>query len=96
MHSNSSNRKWRKLQQQIEMLRRRKIRYGVPIPDLSVPQIRACTSNVIAVPGHWTPARTKLIGAKQFAVGHSHKQGLELLTPDMIKTALPAMGGNKT
>jgi hypothetical protein len=39
-----------------------------------------------------TPRRSRPAGMKQFPVGHSHKQGLELITPGMD---LQWMGGKK-
>ena len=40
-----------------------------------------------------TARRVQPSGMKQFPVGHSHKQGLELITPGMD---LQWMGGKKT
>jgi len=43
--------------------------------------------------GGSTARRIQPVGMKQFPVGHSHKQGLELITPGMD---LQWMGGKKT
>jgi hypothetical protein len=87
---------WKRLQRQIEELRRRTPKYRVPLPDLSYEVRGAPLSNVISIPGSWTGRRQPASGSKTFAVGHSHKQGFELLTPAMQKNDLRWMGGAKT
>src|SRR5262245_63029190 len=59
-------------------------------PDLKVEQRTAPCSN--GMRGS-TARRTQPPGMKRFPVGHSHKQGLELITPG---TDLQWMGGKKT
>jgi hypothetical protein len=84
---------WKKRQKQIERL---KAKHGADrslireFPDLKVEQRTAPCSN-----GMWgsTARRPRPAGMKQFPVGHSHKQGLELITPG---TDLQWMGGKKT
>src|SRR5215470_12097699 len=84
---------WKKRQKQIERL---KARHGSDrslireFPDLKVEQRTAPCSN--GVRGS-TARRPRPAGMKQFPVGHSHKQGLELITPG---TDLQWMGGKKT
>jgi len=84
---------WKKLQKQIERL---KARHGADrslireFPDLKVEQRTAPCSN--GMRGS-TARRPRPAGMKQFPVGHSHKQGLELITPG---TDLQWMGGKKT
>jgi hypothetical protein len=59
-------------------------------PDLKVEQRTApCTNGMRGS----TARRVQPPGMKQFPVGHSHKQGLELITPGMD---LQWMGGKKT
>ena len=94
--SRAEKRKWSRLLSEIAMLKKRKVKFRVPMPDLSCESRGVPASDVIAIRGHWTPARSRPPGAKQFAVGHSHKQGLELLTPNMVKNDLQHMGGKKT
>ena len=84
---------WKKRQKQIERL---KARHGADrslirkFPDLKVEQHTAPCSN--GMRGS-TARRVQPSGMKQFPVGHSHKQGLELITPGMD---LQWMGGKKT
>ena len=84
---------WKKRQKQIERL---KARHGADrslirkFPDLKVEQHTAPCSN--GMRGS-TARRPRPAGMKQFPVGHSHKQGLELITPG---TDLQWMGGKKT
>ena len=84
---------WKKRQKQIERL---KARHGADrslireFPDLKVEQRTAPCSN--GMRGS-TARRPHAAGMKQFPVGHSHKQGLELITPG---TDLQWMGGKKT
>ena len=59
-------------------------------PDLKVEQRTAPCSN--GMRGS-TARRAQPPGMKRFPVGHSHKQGLELITPG---TDLQWMGGKKT
>lgn len=68
---------------------------GPAIPDYRVEQRTAPVSNVIAVPG--ALARHELPeGAKQFPVGHLHKQGLSVITPGAIAQGeLQYFGGKK-
>ena len=94
--SRAEQRKWGRLLSEIETLKRLCVKYRVPMPDLTCERRGVPASDVIAVRGHCTPARSRPAGAKQFAVGHSHKQGLEMLTPNMVKHDLPYLGGKKT
>ena len=59
-------------------------------PDLQVEQRTAPCSNSMRGSA---ARRVQPPGMKQFPVGHSHKQGLELITPGMD---LQWMGGKKT
>jgi hypothetical protein len=82
--------RWKKRLAEIERLRRTVPRYRVPFPDLSVEQRTApCSNNFAAVSGK----RSLPEGAKMYPVGHSHKQGYQLITPE---TPLADMGGRKT
>ena len=84
---------WKKRQREIERL---KARHGADrslireFPDLKVAQRTAPCSNGMR---GTTARRPRPAGMKQFPVGHSHKQGLELITPG---TDLQWMGGKKT
>lgn len=88
---------WKTLERQIRELRFRHQgeRYRVPMPDLSFERRGPPCRNVIPR-GSCTPARTPAPGSKQFATGHSHKQGLEMITPAMEKNDLEYLGGKKT
>lgn len=81
---------WKKRQKQIERLNGADRSLIREFPDLKVEQRTAPCSN-----GMWgtTARRPRAPGMKQFPVGHSHKQGLELITPG---TDLQWMGGKKT
>ena len=83
---------WKKRRKQIQQLR---AKYGKDrslareFPDLKVEQRTApCTNGMRGSTAH----RARPPGMKQFPVGHSHKQGLELITPG---TDLQWMGGKK-
>jgi hypothetical protein len=84
---------WKKRRKQIERLQ---AKHGQDrslvraFPDLTVEQRTAPCSN--SMRGS-TARRAQLEGMKRFPVGHSHKQGLELITPGMD---LQWMGGKKT
>jgi hypothetical protein len=84
---------WKKRQKQIEQLRAKHGKdrsLAREFPDLKVEQRPApCTNGMRGS----TARRTQPPGMKQFPVGHSHKQGLELITPGMD---LQWMGGKKT
>ena len=83
--------RWKKRLSEIESLRRTVPRYRTSFPDLSVEQRTAPCSDSIA---HKTPGRRNLpADAEKFPVGHSHKQGYQLITPG---TPLEDMGGRKT
>jgi hypothetical protein len=84
---------WKKRRRQIEQLR---AKHGNDrslareFPDLKVEQRPApCTNGMRGS----TARRVQPPGMKRFPVGHSHKQGLELITPSMD---LQWMGGKKT
>jgi hypothetical protein len=83
---------WKKRQQEIKRLQ---AKHGNDrslareFPDLKVEQRTPPCSN--GMRGN-TARRARPLGAKQFPVGHSHKQGLELITPGMD---LQWMGGKK-
>jgi hypothetical protein len=84
---------WKKRRKQIQQLR---AKYGKDrslvreFPDLKVEQRTApCTNGMRGS----TARRAQPSGMKQFPIGHSHKQGLELITPG---TDLQWMGGKKT
>lgn len=85
--------RWKKRQAEIERLRRSVPRYRVPFPDLSVEQRTAPCSNSIAMPGTPTAKWELPADARRFPVGHSHKQGYQLITPE---TPLADMSGRKT
>jgi hypothetical protein len=84
---------WKKRQKQIEQL---KAKHGLDrslartFPDLTVEQRTTPTPDSLR--GR-TPRRARPPGMKQFPIGHSHKQGFELITPGMD---LQWMGGKKT
>jgi hypothetical protein len=84
---------WKKRQKEIERLR---AKHGDDralareFPDLTIEQCSSpCTNGMRGS----TARRPAPAGMKQFPVGHSHKQGLELITPGMD---LQWMGGKKT
>jgi hypothetical protein len=84
---------WKKRQKQIQRLlaKHGKDRsLARQFPDLKVEQHAAPCSN--GMRGS-TARRAQPPGMKPFPVGHSHKQGLELITPGMD---LQWMGGKKT
>src|SRR5262249_36723090 len=83
---------WKKRQKEIQRLQAKhgKDRSLIrQFPDLKVEQRTAPCSN--GMRGS-TARRVPPPGMKQFPVGHSHKQGLELITPG---TDLQWMGGKK-
>jgi len=84
---------WKKRQKQIQRLQ---AKHGNDrslvreFPDLKVePRTAPCSNGMRGS----TARRARPPGVKQFPVGHSHKQGLELITPG---TDLQWMGGKKT
>src|SRR5262250_3951184 len=84
---------WKKRQRQIERLQAKHGKdrsLARKFPDLKVEQRTAPCSN--GMRGS-TARRAHPPGMKQFPVGHSHKQGLELITRG---TDLQWMGGKKT
>ena len=85
--------RWKKRQKEIRRLlaKHGKAR-SLPreFPDLQIEQRTAPCSN--GMRGS-TARRVRPPGMKQFPVGHSHKQGLELITPGMD---LQWIGGKKT
>ena len=84
---------WKKRQRQIERLQAKHGKdrsLARKFPDLKVEQRTAPCSH--GMRGS-TARRAQPPGMKQFPVGHSHKQGLELITPG---TDLQWMGGKKT
>jgi hypothetical protein len=87
--------KWKRRLREIEQLRRKHkgVKYKVELPDLKVEHNVAQLSNSF-VPVLGKKSLPK--GAKCYSVGHSHKQGLEMLTPDMLKNDLQFMSGKKT
>jgi hypothetical protein len=86
--------KWKTRLKQIEELRRKhgKQRYR-PFPDLSVEQrTPPCSNSIVA----FTSGRKTLPeDAKSFPVGHAHKQGMQLITPDAVAKELQWFGGKK-
>jgi hypothetical protein len=83
---------WKQRQKEIQRLQAKHGRdrsLGRVFPDLKVEQRTAPCSN--GMRGS-TARRDRPAGMKQFPVGHSHKQGLELITPGMD---LQWMGGKK-
>jgi hypothetical protein len=84
---------WKKRQKQIRQLRAKHGKdrsLAREFPDLTVEQrTPPCTNGMRGS----TARRALPPGMKQFPVGHSHKQGLELITPGMD---LQWMGGKKT
>jgi hypothetical protein len=84
---------WKKRRKQIERLRAKHgsdRSHAREFPDLTMEQRPApCTNGMRGS----TARRAQPPGMKQFPVGHSHKQGLELITPGMD---LQWMGGKKT
>lgn len=84
--------KWKARQREIEALRKKHagVKWRAPMPDLSVEQRTAPCGNRF---GKTTGKKELPPDAKIFPVGHSHKQGLQLITPG---THLPDMGGRKS
>ena len=70
-------RNWGQMLSEITVLMTRRFKSRAPIPDLTCKCRGVPASDVIAVRGHWKPARSRPAGAKQFVVGRSHTQGLE-------------------
>jgi hypothetical protein len=84
---------WKKRQKEIARLKAKHggdRSLGREFPDLKVEARTAPCSN--SMRGN-TVRRAQPPGMKLFPVGHSHKQGLELITPGMD---LQWMGGKKT
>ena len=84
---------WKKRQKEIQRLLAKHGRdrsLARQFPDLKIEQRIAPCSN--GMRGS-TARRIQPAGMKRFPVGHSHKQGLELITPGMD---LQWMGGKKT
>jgi hypothetical protein len=84
---------WKKRRKQIQQLR---AKYGKDrslvreFPDLKVEERTSpCTNGMRG----GTARRAQPAGMKRFPIGHSHKQGLELITPG---TDLQWMGGKKS
>jgi hypothetical protein len=84
--------KWKQRWKEIQRLR---AKHGIDrslareFPDLAIEQhVAPCTNGMLGS----TTRRRQPSGMKQFPVGHSHKQGLELITPGMD---LQWMGGKK-
>ena len=76
--------------------KRRTPRYHVPFPDLSCQsaEVASCSNRIVNI----TPRASASVAhpdARQFPVGHNHKQGLELITPAMQRQ-LEWMGGKKS
>ena len=91
-HSQGNTVHWKQRQKEIQRLQAKHGRdrsLGREFPDLKVEQRTAPCSN--GMRGS-TARRARPPGMKQFPVGHSHKQGLELITPGMD---LQWMGGKK-
>ena len=84
--------KWKARHANLSRLKKQVPRYVVQFPDLSVEQHTAPTSDIIPCA---SPKRDRIPGAVQFPIGHSHKQGLELITPGMIPY-LAYLGGKKS
>ena len=83
---------WKQRQKEIERLRSKHGNdrsLARQFPDLKMEQRTAPCSN--GMRGR-AARRTRPPGMKQFPVGHSHKQGLEMITPGMD---LQWMGGKK-
>jgi hypothetical protein len=86
---------WKKLEKQIASLREKHkgSKYRVELPSLTVEQ------NVAPLGNKFAPIKGKNSlhkDANIYPVGHNHKQGLEMLTPDIIKNHLSFMSGKKT
>lgn len=84
--------KWAKRQRELERIRKVRARDGriqvIPFPDLTVPAQVAPVSN--SIPGS-VSKRQQPEGAKQFPVGHLHKQGMQLIAREDFEWA----GGKK-
>jgi hypothetical protein len=87
--------KWKSRSREIIRLQEKYkgVKYRVAFPDLSVERRGPPTGNYF---GPISGKRTIPVGAKAYPVGHSHKQGIELLTPNMLKNELQYLGGKKT
>jgi hypothetical protein len=93
VRSNRRNVRWETREREIAELRQRHGRDRSLVrgfPDLSVEHnVAPCTNGMSGS----CAAREQPSGMKRFPVGHSHKQGLELLTPGSDPKDF---GGNKT
>jgi hypothetical protein len=92
----SKNKQWKKRQKEIAALRvkLRGSKYKVEMPSLKIEQ------NVSPLGNKFAPINGKKSlpkDAKHYPVGHSHKQGTQLITEGMIKNnELQFLGGKKT
>jgi hypothetical protein len=87
--------KWKKRLREIEGLRakHRGSRFKNAFPDLRVESGAPACSNAFfpVIPRRKGPPP----GAREFPVGHSHKQGMQLITPAQLETELQYLGGKK-
>lgn len=63
----------------------------IPFPDLKVESIHKLSNNIEGV------GKRKILpeDVKQFPVGHLHKQGFQLITPNALKEDIAYFGGKK-
>jgi hypothetical protein len=87
--------KWKKRQEELQGLKKKYQgqKWKTPFPDLSVESDAPPCSNSFSPIKY---SRGPPPDAKKFPVGNNHKQGPELLTPDMVKNYMKYMGGKKT
>ena len=76
--------------------RHKRSRYSVPFPDLAVTPVAECSNSFGERGAAVTWRRSQPVDAQYFPVGHCHKQGTQLITPDQIKNELQWMGGRKS
>jgi hypothetical protein len=87
--------KWKSRKRQIDKLLAKHGRgsWKVPFPNLSVDKDVPKTSDRITGFSYSKPLPSD---AKTFPVGHSHKQGLQLITPGQLENEMEWMGGKKS
>jgi hypothetical protein len=96
LENTKRRRKQNRIMQELERLRHEHhgVSYRVPMPDLSVDRNPSPTSDRF---DRTLGMRSLPVDARQFPVGHSHKQGTILITEGMIKNGeLQWLGGRKT
>ena len=86
--------KWKKREREIRELRKRTPKYRCPLPNLKVEQrlgVAPLSNGFCAFGGK----REFPSDAQVFPVGTLHKQGMMMLTPDMVRREMQFIGGRK-